>query len=128
MNPISFKFDNERITNHGGFELINCFVDIGLNLFSLLEKNIHLIRRKAKYSIADLTYMLINLNILFPFRIAQLDYLKNDDFLKEKFGINDNPESDTFRRHILKFSRKNLTWTSQNQKGIRSQDRPGLTR
>jgi hypothetical protein len=38
MNPISCKFDNERITNHGGFELINRFVNIGLNLFSLLEK------------------------------------------------------------------------------------------
>ena len=109
MNPISFRFDNERVTNHGGFELFNRFADVSLKLFSLIEKHIDITKRKATYSIADLTYRLINLNILYPFRIGQLDYIKNDDYLKEKFSVPSHPDSDTFRRHLLKFSGKNLT-------------------
>ena len=109
MNPIPFRFDNERITNHGGFELFNRFADISLNLSSSIEKHIDIVKRKATFSVADLTYRLINLNILFPFRISQLDYIKSDDYLKEKFSVQSHPDSDTFRRHLLKFSRKNLT-------------------
>ena len=86
MNPIPFRFDNERITNHGGFELFNRFADISLNLSSSIEKHIDIVKRKATFSVADLTYRLINLNILFPFRISQLDYIKSDDYLKEKFS------------------------------------------
>ena len=109
MNPIPFRFDNERITNHGGFELFNRYADISLNLSSSIEKHIDIVKRKATFSVADLTYRLINLNILFPFRISQLDYIKSDDYLKEKFSVQSHSDSDTFRRHLLKFSRKNLT-------------------
>lgn len=109
MNKIQYRFDNERITNHGGFEIVNRFIDSSLNLLSLIEKHLSIKKRKSIYSIAHLTYAMINSNILYPFRINQLDYIRNDDFLKEKFDFENHPDSDTYRRHLHKFSRGNLT-------------------
>jgi len=48
-------------------------------------------------------------NILFPFRTSQLDYLKNDDYLKHKFDLPQLPDSETFRLHLEKFGRRNIT-------------------
>jgi hypothetical protein len=108
MNPIAVTFDNERITLHGGFEIIDRFANNCLELYSLLKEHIKIFKRKSKYSISQLTYALISANIIFPFRISQLDYLKNDDFLKDKFDVEEHPDSDTYRLHLLKFTRKNL--------------------
>jgi hypothetical protein len=47
-------------------------------------------------------------NTIFPFRISQLDHMKSDDYLSCKFDMPQIPDSDTYRLHLHRFSRKNL--------------------
>jgi len=42
MNNFQVKFDNERITNHGGFELIDRFANKFLNLNKIIENTIEI--------------------------------------------------------------------------------------
>lgn len=109
MNNFQIKFDNERITNHGGYELIDRFANTFLNLFKIVENTIDIKKRKSQYDVPHLNYMMIMANILFPFRTSQLDYLKNDDYLKHKFDMPQLPDSETFRLHLEKFGRRNIT-------------------
>ena len=103
MNNFQVKFDNERITNHGGYELIDRFANKFLKLNKIIENTIEIKKRKSQYDVPHLNYMLIMANTLFPFRTSQLDYLKNDDYLKHKFDLPQLPDSETFRLHLEKF-------------------------
>ena len=109
MNDFQIKFNNERITNHGGYELIDRFANKFLKLYKTVENTIEIKKRKSQYDIPHLNYMLIMANTLFPFRTSQLDYLKNDDYLKHKFDLPQLPDSETFRLHLEKFGRRNIT-------------------
>jgi hypothetical protein len=109
MNNFQVKFDNERITNHGGYELIDRFANKFLKLYKIIENTIEIKKRKSQYDTPHLNYILLMANTLFPFRTSQLDYLKNDDYLKHKFDLPQLPDSETFRLHLEKFGRRNIT-------------------
>ena len=109
MNNFQIKFDNERITNHGGYELIDRFANKYLKIYKIIENTIEIKKRKSQYDTPHLNYILIMANTLFPFRASQLDYLKNDEYLKHKFDLPQLPDSETFRLHLEKFTRHNIT-------------------
>ena len=102
MNPIFFRFDNERF----GFELCNRFADISLHFYSSIRRHIDIIKRKVTCPSADLTCSVINLNIPFPLRIGRSDYIKNDDYLKEKFSLESHLDIDANGRHLFKIYQK----------------------
>ena len=87
MNDLKIKFDNQRITNHGGYELFDRFANRSLKLFKILDRTVTITKRQSTYDVAHLNYSMIMANTIFPFRISQLDHIKNDDYLKCKFDM-----------------------------------------
>jgi len=79
-----------------------------LGLSGYFREHVHIDKRKSAYSPDKLSSLMILQNILGYGRIESSRALNQDVILKEKLGIKDYPDPETFRDELSKYNEENI--------------------
>jgi hypothetical protein len=79
-----------------------------LGLSDILKEHVDIKKRESIYSSPKLSSLLILQNILGYDRIENTQVLDNDKLLKEKLGIENYPDPETFRDELARYTEKNI--------------------
>ena len=107
MCDFTYEADDKNMTLSAlGPQLVDFARVLGLSEF--FREHVHIDKRKSPYSPDKLSSFLILQNIMGYGRIESSRALKQDRILKEKLGIKDYPDPETFRDELLKYNQENI--------------------
>jgi len=120
LSDFTCAADDENITLSAmGPQLVD-FMNV-LDLPKLLNENVHIEKRESTYSSDKVSELVILQNILGYDRLESIRVLNVDDVLKEKPGIENYPDPETFRDELKRYSQENI-----DQLFMVNQKLPGL--
>jgi len=107
LSDFTYAADDENITLSAmGPQLVD-FMNV-IDLPEFLKGNVHIEKRESRYSPDKLSELMILQNILGYDRLESIRVLNLDDVLKEKLGIENYPDPETFRDELKRYSQENI--------------------
>jgi hypothetical protein len=107
LSDYTYVADDHSMTLSAAAPQIVDFMKV-IGLPEYLEEHVHIDKRKSTYRSAQLSQFLIIQNILGYDRIESSRTLNQDHLLKEKFGIDQYPDPETFRDELGKYTEENM--------------------
>ncbi|MFH0924792.1 MAG: hypothetical protein V1872_04030 [bacterium] len=79
-----------------------------LGLPSILEEEVSIEKRKSTYNSPKISQLFVLQNILGYDRIESSQILNQDNLLKEKLGLENYPDPETFRDELSRYTQENI--------------------
>lgn len=107
LSDFTYEADDRNMTFSAlGPQIVDFMRVLGLPRF--LQEHLHIDKRKSTYSPENLSSLMVLQNILGYGRIENSRALNQDEILKEKLGMNEYPDPETFRNELLKYGSENI--------------------
>jgi hypothetical protein len=107
LSDYTYVADDNNMTFSAMAPQLIDFMNV-IDLPGFLKEQVHIEKRQSPYSPDKLSLLLILQNILGYDRIESTRLLNQDTILKEKLGIENYPDPETFRNDLLKYQYDNI--------------------